>query len=406
MDPKLELQQLDAERAELLTKANEGTITPEEVTRADEVVKRIGELADIIRKRDETAKALTEAGRGRTSDVRTKDDDGEQPAGRTLGQRFIHSDAMKAHREANPLGVSGKPVSIKAAGLGSFAAKAEGDPTPLGSNLGGAIVYDRLPGIVDLTYPKPPTLLDLITRGTTATSYVEYRQLVAATAAAAVVPERGLKPLSELTTQVAQAAAHVVADGIKVTNQELADDGIIAALIDSVLTRNVWAKIEDLVLNGTGTNEPRGILNTTGVLNQAFATDIPTTIRKAITKLRVTSDTEVQAVVLNPADDEKLDLLQDANQRYYGNGPFGAGPSTIWGRPRFVSSKVTEGSAVLGDFSTVQLLEREGLAIEAFNQNEDDARHNLTYIRAEVRELLLIREPAKLLVAELAPETP
>ena len=55
----------------------------------------------------------------------------------------------------------------------------------------------------------------------------------------------------------------------------------------------------------------------------------------------------------------------------------------------------------MGDFSAVQLLEREGRSVQAFNQNEDDARRNLTYIRAELRELLLIREPAKMLVADV-----
>lgn len=402
MDPKVELKNLDAERAELLTKANDGTITEAEVTRADEVVKRMAVLVEVIAKRDAATKALTSAGRGTESTVVTKGDSDDEPEGRTLGERFVKSAAMKAHREANPLGVTGKPVSIKADNLGGFVSKADGDPAPVGTGLTGARVYERQPGIVDLTYPKRPTILDLITRGLTGTSYVEYRQLLAVQAAAAVVQEGALKPLTTLTTGVAQAAAHVVADGVKVTNQELADDGILASLLDSILTRNLWLKVEDLVLNGTGVNEPRGILNTTGVLAQAFADDIPTTIRKAITVLRETSDTEATAVILSPEDDEALDLLKDGNDRFYGNGPFGIGPDTIWGLPRFVSSKVATGKAILGDFGTVQLLERQGLTVEAFNQNEDDARHNLTYIRAEVREMLLIREPAKLLVATLA----
>lgn len=406
MDPKIELEQLDAERATLLAKADTADFTAEDATRAEVVVKRMAELTDLIAKRDTASAALKAAGAGRTSDrpapsVADSRDESEAAKGLTLGERFVRSKAMQDHRAANPLGVSGAPVSIKATDLGGLVAKAAGDPLPISSGLGGAVHYEREAGIVDLTYPKRLTLLDLITRGTTAVSYLEYRQLVSIVRAAAVVPERGLKPLSTLTTSTAQAAAYVIADGVKVTNQELADDGVIAALLDTVLTRNIWEKVEDLLFNGTGTNEPKGILNTTGVLQQDFSTDLVTTVRKAITTLRETSSTDVQAIVLSPEDDEELDLLKDGNDRFYGNGPFGIGPGTLWGRPRVVSSKVPVGTALLGDYRAIHLLERQGLTVEAFNQNEDDARHNLTYIRAEVRELLLIREPARLLVADV-----
>lgn len=409
MDPKLELEQLATERETLLTKANDNTLTEADVDRASEVAKRIDELNAIVAKRDKATQALKGAlatgGKAPVAntakEVGDAGRDTDNAAPTSYGRAYVKSDEMRAHREAHPLGVSGKPVSIKSVELGGFVEKAEGDPSPITTALPGAIQYQRQPGILDLTYPKPLTLLDIITRGTTESAYVEYRQLVARTNNAATVAEGGLKPLSQLTTAVAQAAAHVIADGFKVTNQELQDDGIIASLIDSTLTRNVWEKIEDKVLNGSGNNDLRGILNTTGVLQQAFATDAVTTIRKAMTALRKTSSASVQGVLMNPDDDEALDLLQDDMGRYYGNGPFGSGPNTIWGRPRIVSEKIPVGTAVAGEFTTINLLERSGLSIEAFNQNEDDARHNLTYIRAEVREMLIIREPAKLAVIDL-----
>lgn len=403
MDPlKQELDQLDAERAELLTKADTADFTAEDADRADVVVKRMGEVKDLIAKRDAATARLRTSGLGQT--VEKSDSEKEDaPVGGGIGDRFVASKAFKDFQAANPLGVDGKPVHIKSEVLGPLLVrKAAGDGPALDSSLGGAIHYERQPGIVDLTYRKTPTLLDYITRGTTASSYLEYRQLLAVTNNAAVVPEGQLKPLSSLTTGKAQAIAHTIADGIKVTNQELRDDGVIAALLNTTLTRNIWAKVEDLLLNGTGSNEPHGILNTTGILDQAFEGDIVATIRKAITLLSETSDTESSVVLLNPRDAERLDLLKDDMGRYYGNGPFGSGPGTIWGIPRATSSKIAEGTALMGDLSSVHLLEREGLKVEAFNQNEDDARHNLTYIRAEVSELLLIREPARLLVAHLA----
>lgn len=400
MNPELELKELDAERTALLEKTKTGDFTAEDAERAETVVKRIGELKDLIAKRDAATARLRGAGMG--VPVEKAADEDEAPLTGGLGDRFVASKAYKAFKEANPLPVSGKPVSIKSERLGGFIAKATGDPAPIGTGLVGARQFEREAGIVDLTYPQPLTLLDLVTRGTTSSAYFEYRTLEAVTAAAAVVQEGELKPLSQLTTGVEQAIAHVIADGVKVTNQELQDDGVIAALLNSVLTRNLLAKIEDLILNGTGTNEPKGILNTTGVLQENFSVDAVTTIRKAITTLRRTSNTEVQAIVLNPEDDEALDLLKDGNQRFYGNGPFGIGPNTLWGRPRVVSPKVAVGTAILGDFSSVHLLERQGVTVEAFNQNEDDARHNLTYLRGETRQMVVNREPARLLIADIS----
>ncbi|XBH21606.1 phage major capsid protein [Jonesiaceae bacterium BS-20] len=397
-----EREQLDQERLTLLAKTETPDFTEADATRANEVIMRMGEITNIVEKRDNASKALRAAGLGQPVADKTQDDEVIKRFIGGLGERFVQSDAYKAFMEQNPLGRDGKPVAIKSDLLGGWVAKAEDDPDPLSTAAGGAIVYDRMQGIVDLTYGKKPKLLDFITKGKTKSSYLEYRQLLQVAAAAAVVKEGETKPLSELTTGTANAAAHVVADGIKVTNQELADDGVLVALLNSILARNLWNKLEDLVLNGTGTNEPRGILNTTGVLNQAFDTNIVKTIRRAITHLEDTSNTEASLVLLNPRDAEELDLLQDDQGRYYSNGPFGSGPSTIWGIPRATSSKITRGTALLGDLASVHLLERDGLKIEAFNQNEDDARNNLTYIRAEARELLLIREPARLLVATIA----
>lgn len=59
----------------------------------------------------------------------------------------------------------------------------------------------------------------------------------------------------------------------------------------------------------------------------------------------------------------------------------------------------------MGEFSTVQLLNYVPLTIEAFNQNEDDARHNLTYVRAEERNMLFIREPKRIAVIKLSGST-
>jgi HK97 family phage major capsid protein len=104
----------------------------------------------------------------------------------------------------------------------------------------------------------------------------------------------------------------------------------------------------------------------------------------------------VDAILLNPEDLEAIDLLQDANNRFYGQGPFGSGPQTLWGRPVVLSERIDAGSFLLGDFKQVALLDREGLSVLAFNQHKDYAQRNMTYVRAELRAAQVVWKPSRL----------
>jgi len=397
------LKKLDR-ASELAAKGTE--LTDEEVTEANALADEIASLKAEVAAADATAKRLSGLAR-----VDVHETTGMGDASGTLGERFVASDAYKAFRDANPNGVSkGTPISISAKGIGFVTRKA--DPNPLNTSDTGNVLPTRLPGIDDITYRRATTFLDLITRGKASSSSLQYRQLVSITNNAGIVKESktstgtdktgGLKPLSTLTTQTKNVVAYTYADGIEITNQELSDDGALVSLIDGILRQNVDLETERVVLSGAGTDdEPAGILHTTGVLAQAFVTDAITTIRKAKTLLATTSNTTSQAVVLNPEDDEAFDLAQDAEKRYYGAGPFGSGPSTIWGIPRVTSQIVPVGTAIMGDFSQIQLLTLDPMSVLAFNQHKDYAQRNLTYLRAEFRALQLIRQPAKLAVVTI-----
>lgn len=402
MDPQKELEALVTEATELKKKSD---FTDADIIRVDEIVKRQAELTEIIAKRAKVEQLLAGAA---SISVEKAEIDVVDEGTLTLGERFTKSEQYQGFVKAHPSGV-GKdtPISIKAERIGRPVRKA-----PLSTAGAGNARAVRTNEVDDLVYRPERRLLDLITRGRTNLPWFQYRQVVSKTNNAAIVgeavtttgttPATGLKPLSTLTTQTAEAKAFTYADGMEVTNQELSDDGIIQTLIDSTLRENLDIRIEDILLNGEGTaDEPAGVLNTTGVLQQAFATDIPTTIRKAITKLRTTSGASIQGVLLNPEDDETWDLLKDAQGRYLGNGPFAGGPSTAWGYERISSQSIEVGQAIVGDFKTIQLLNLEPISVSAFNQHKDYAQRNLVYVRAEERDVQLIRVPARLCIVDL-----
>lgn len=407
MTPEERLAALVKEAAELRTKSEGEDFTEADASRAAEIAKEHGELSALITRRKAAADALAFAGAG-TEEVHTSEDAPGQTSAASLGDAFVKSEAYQSFRKAHPHGVGkGTPISIKSGNLGRVVRKA-----PLNTGDQGNARAVRTGDVDDLVFRPERRLLEVITRGTTNLPWFQYRQVISKTNNASLVneavttdgttPATGLKPLSTLDTTTAEAKEFTYADGMEITNQELSDDGIMRSLIDSTLRDNVDILTEDVLLNGAGTaDEPAGILATSGVLQQAFTTDAVTSIRKAITKLRVTSGALIRGVLLNPEDDEAWDLLKDLDGRYLGQGPFGMGPGTAWGYERIVSQSVAVGQAIIGDFKTIELLELEPLAIEAFNQHKDYAQRNLVYIRAEKRAVQLIRNAARLCIVDL-----
>ena len=133
----------------------------------------------------------------------------------------------------------------------------------------------------------------------------------------------------------------------------------------------------------------------------ADAMDLAKAVRGGRTKITNVGGVAT-AVILHPEDVEALDLMQDADKRFYGLGPWGIGPRPLWGAPVVESSKITKGQALMGDFNQVQLLDREGLSVVAFNQHKDFAARNRVYVRAELRAGLVIWRPNRLVLVKAA----
>lgn len=413
MDPKAKLVELAKEAALLRAKAlnNAADFTDADADRATEIAKEHGDLTSLIERQKAAAAALSFAGADTTSQQHEEAPGDAGPAAKSVGARFVKSAAYQNFRKAHPSGIGNDtPISIKAEKIGG-GMFAKADPAPLGTAGAGNAAAVRTGEVDDLVYRPERRLLDLITRGTTNLPWFQYRQIVSKTNNATIVAEAktttgadaksGLKPLSTLTTKTADAKAFTYADGMEVTNQELSDDGIMTSLIDSTLTENLEIYTEHILLNGAGTaDEPAGLFNVTGVLQQAFVKDAPTTVRKAITKLR-NNGAQIRGVLLNPEDDESWDLLQDLQNRYLGAGPFAAGQASAWGYERINSQSIPVGQAVAGDFSTIHLLQLEALSVLAFNQHKDYAQRNLTYVRAEERAVQLFRNVSRLCILDL-----
>ncbi|MFJ1782599.1 phage major capsid protein [Streptomyces anulatus] len=420
------LQALLKEAADIVAKSQEGEgrdFTEDEVKRINELKSETADLQAKVKAADAAQAAAAEMA-GKAADrpkpalsgVKDRQEDGD--AG-TLGGQFVKSALYEEFRKANPTGLGeGSAVSIGRTRVGSlkeWMAGRKATSAPLQVGL-GHIAPTRMP-MVDQVDRDNLTILDLISRGESDGPF-EYLQVTGVTRNASVVkdeilpgdPAGDLKPTSTIQTELADAKPYTYADGYDVTNSLLSNAPALATYMDGELEYSLDSVVEDMLLNGTGTNgQPKGLLNTTGVQELTYTPGANAmaqvkAIRQAITKVTTLPGGNVTAALMSPEDDEAWDLMQDANDRFFGQGPFGQGPNTSWGRARALSQRLTPGTVILGDWKQMALLDVEGLSILAFNQHKDYAQRNLVYVRAELRAMQVIWKPNRLIV--IKPATP
>lgn len=336
------------------------------------------------------------------------DSKGDRPRFKTLGTGFVRSTGFQKNKDRF------KDESFRARGNVGSGAEILGFKATIGVDSPASTfpTGQQFP-TVDLTGPEDTSLLNLISHGTMTQASLRYLQINGVTEGAGIVAAGDLKPLSDLDTSLATAEAYTYADGFAVSNQALADEPFLASYLQARLPRHLRNAIQSMILGGTGTGgQPAGILSTTGVLqvpwDGGLAGDpnvdrgILDTIADAMEAVE-DNDGVVQAIAVAPADYWRIMKLKDDMGRYYSQGPWSQGPGTVWGARLVKVRRLTAGQAILGEWSTVFLLDREGVSVVAFNQHADYAQRNLTYVRGEYRGAQMIVEPTKLAVADLTP---
>ncbi|MFD9107147.1 phage major capsid protein [Streptomyces bottropensis] len=418
------LQALLKEAADIVAKAREENreFTDDEVTRINELKTETEEAEAKVKAADEAqaaaaamaGKAAATAPKPPAGQLQVKDRQ-EVADAASLGERFVKSTLYGEFRKQHPTGLGqGSAVDIGRVKVGSMkewlgGRKATASPLQVAL---GHVQPVRMP-MVDQVDRDNLTILDLVTRGEAAGPF-EYLQVTGVTRNAAIVPDEilpgdaAVKPTSTIQTELADAKPYTYADGYDVTNALLSDAPALATYMNNELEYSLDSVIEDKLLNGLGTSgEPKGILHTTGVQELTYSPGANAmaqvkAIRQAITKITTLPGGNVTAVLMSPEDDEAWDLLQDTTDRFMGQGPFGQGPNTSWGRARALSQRLAPGTVILGDWRQVALLDVEGLSILAFNQHKDYAQRNLVYVRAELRAEQVIWKPNRLIVVKPA----
>lgn len=383
-------------------------------------------LAEQIKTARSDARVLAEAkslaeliGPGPAADVDAQGRVGSGKHQQSLGLEVVGSEAFKSavasfpgSRVPEKSRFQTDPIAVKSLFIG-------GDSTSA-----GAFVTREQSGIIETLGRRPLTLRSLISVRRTGSDTVEYVRQVSHTNAAAPVAEAtsskppkmnlttgeaileaqgGYKPEGAWKYERDSAVVKTIAEWVPATKRALADVAALEGLIDDELRADIAEAEETQILTGDGTGENlKGILNTSGTQKQAFDTDIFTTIRKAVTKARVVGRVNPNAILLSPADAEKVDLAKNKEGSFYAGGPFAGGVRTIWGLPYIESQTLPENKSVVADFSKAVLWDREQTTVTVTDSHADFFIRNLVAILAEERVAFALTRPLAFVLTDLA----
>lgn len=417
MNLKEQLKALLLQMRGIAAKAEEEKreFTAEEREQLTRMAKEAGDLKAKIKAAegdDELRKAILELGAG--VDLGNGQDNGGPKAsrngtgtmkagrGRTIGEQFVSSSEfvewMKRVAPGGRVPESARGIMSPPVEFRSLLGRKE-LITGADDESAGAFVQTDYTGIYEALGRIPLVLRDLISVRTTTSDLVEFVRQTAQVTQAATVPEAnvtdytgatgqysGEKPEGTLGWEKVTAAVKTIAVWIPATKRALSDAAQLRGIIDQELRSDLDEELEDQMLNGDGVGENfTGVLNTAGILTQAWNADILTTSRQAITTLMVTGRARPTAWVINPQDWETIELLQDNDGRYYWGGPLARGQKTLWGVPVVESQTQEQGSGILADWRKAVLWDRERATIQVSDSHEDFFIRNMVAILAELR---------------------
>lgn len=231
--------------------------------------------------------------------------------------------------------------------------------------------------------------------------------------------ENAPKPSTDETFGQLAVNIYTLAGIAKVSNQLLEDSSpAVDQIVKTDLGRGLGIEEDRAMINGSGTGQPTGILNTSGITATPAAGQTPAgiydDILAAIARLQQSYFGQPDAILMHPRTWAKLLTAKDSAGRFLGIGtlvgsqtmmlpgvpsPTGAAGggtvTTLFGIPLVidanmpinltVAANANRSAIVVGAFKEFWLLERDGIQMDVSNQAGTSFEQNQTWFRGEER---------------------
>ena len=312
-----------------------------------------------------------------------------EPAPKTLGEYAVKNLDLSALRSG----------SSKSAGTG-FGFKTYTDPQTSQQ----IIQYDQ--NVVDVASMRELAIRNLFGAETITGNALKYFILGAKEDNSAPAPkgvnEAAAKPQFHIVESSATVTLQKIAGWFYETDELLEDNAFLKSAIDNRGLFELDAAIESYLLTT--------LLATSGLGAATYAhggTVSADDIFKAMMTIKGASNLNADAIVINPADYQRLRLAKDNSGagQYYGGGyfygPYGNGQVSpqpgLWGLNTVVTSSISAGTVLVGAFkrgASVITKQGGGARIEVVTGDHDDAIYNRVTVVVEERLGLATRIPA------------
>jgi HK97 family phage major capsid protein len=278
--------------------------------------------------------------------------------------------------------------------------------TALGSATSGVLAIDRQTGIL----PMPMStfrLRQLLRIVPTELGMVDWVRVLTAPTASPQI-EALDKFQGAMTFESVSEKVRTLAHWIPASRQALQDLPALSESINAHLRSGLLDCEDTEIVAGDGTGEHlHGLCHQATAFNTALLSasdgwkraDI---LGRALQQL-ASAKLGVTGIVLNPADWWSIILTKDTTGRYIHGDPATMTATRLWGLPVAVTTAISAGTFLVGDFQTgAALFMRMDGVVEVSDSHSDYFIKNMVAIRCEERVLLAVFKPAAFIYGSLS----
>ena len=184
------------------------------------------------------------------------------------------------------------------------------------------------------------------------------------------------------------APAQVIAGYVKISRQMLDDVPAMTSFLQSRLLEKYLIAEDNQLLYGAGTGvNLQGITGVAAAATGASTVDVEQLVQ-AISQLEAT-DYSATGILINPADWANIVNTKNTASAYSLPGSTVVttdGQLSIAGIPIFKSTAITVDKFLVGDWSMgAQIMQRDGISVQFFDQDGNNAVENMITVRVEAR---------------------
>lgn len=275
---------------------------------------------------------------------------------------------------------------VKAHGTASMVLKAEAAAmlTTAASAPIGLFNTEVIPGIQEAPREANAIYTRLL-KGSTKSPLIKWANRVNGNGGAAFIAEGTLKPLKDWTYEEGESTAKKIAVRCKVSTEMLSDFAYMRSEISRLLREDLMEKVDEKLLTGSTTVEPKGILvnaasyTTTSLDGTIVNPNYADAVRASVLQLRLLNYTP-NILFINPADKAAIDLTKDNNGRYMADelGKVIGSITTV------ETTRIDAGKFLLMDTNKWFVRNLEEFRLE-YGWENDDFTKNLVSVIAEMR---------------------